>query len=507
MFNVFLCIAVQHNWWLIVVASAVCISSTYATFFLYSRVPAIPAWQRSGWLAMTGMVAGSGIWTTHFAAMLAFETGLPTGYDTLPTLGSLGVAILSTWTGFALASSTGPRNTLKVVAGGLIVGLGITFMHYVGMAGFRTTGVIEWDPTYVLASVLIGAVFATAALFIVDTGANLGRQILCACLLSLGIVGMHFTGMTAVTIQPDASIVVPASMMSHSAMIVAAVAVTFFILVVSVGGVLLDSASRNGHLRRLREALDVMPEGLAFYDASDRLIAWNSQYEDLCHLSGIRPQFGMPYTDLLQSSIIHGAYPEAAGREEEWLLERNAARWGNTPSLIQRTISGRWLRITERRTADGGTVSVSVDVTDLKTAEEATGKARDKAEELARRAEVAEGIAGLGHWRVDALSREVSWSSQMYVIYGFAPNAPLDLEALMAMTHAEDAAVSSARLERQFVTGEADEGAVSLTLTLLCDGQVCGRVGAKKCVHYRSNGIDFHRMSFATRSGSTSVSR
>jgi NO-binding membrane sensor protein with MHYT domain len=40
---------------------------------------------------MTGLVAGSGIWTTHFVAMLAFKTGLPTGYAVLATMSSLGV--------------------------------------------------------------------------------------------------------------------------------------------------------------------------------------------------------------------------------------------------------------------------------------------------------------------------------------------------------------------------------------------------------------------------------
>ena len=92
-----------------------------------------------------------------------------------------------------------------------------------------------------------------------------------------------------------------------------------------------------------------------------------------------------------------------------------------------RTLTGRWLRITERRTAEGGTVSVSVDITDLKNAEAAMTLERDKAEELARRAEAAEAVAGMGHWRVDAATREITWSPQTYKIYGFAPDQPLDL--------------------------------------------------------------------------------
>jgi PAS domain S-box-containing protein len=462
MFKVLLCITMQHNWWLVLLAALVCVPATLATFFLYSRAPASLDWRRWVWLAMTGVVSGSGIWTTHFVAMLAFKTGLPTGYAALPTLGSLGVAVVSTTLGFALASSrTGRPTRIQVLVGGLVVGLGITFMHYVGMSGYRTTGILRWDETYVAASVVVGAAFATLALFVGGGGAKPRRLASAAGLLTLGIVGMHFTGMTAVTIVPDASVSVPRLLMSDATMVVAAVAVTALIMVTAIGGVAFDSASRNGNLKRLREALDVMPEGLAFYDASDRLVAWNTQYAELCRAGGSLPSVGVPFATILQSSIVHGAYPEAAGRETEWLAERNEARWGALQSLTQQTAAGRWLRITERRTGDGGTVSVSVDITDLKRAEEAMAQARDKAEELARRAEAAEAVAGLGHWRVDAKTREITWSAQTYKIYGFAPDQPLDLDALLAMTHPDDMAFAIARLERQLTEGGADENSVT----------------------------------------------
>lgn len=462
MFRVFLCIAMQHNWWLVALAALVCVPSTFATFFLYSRVPAFPAWRRWTWLSMTGVVAGSGIWTTHFVAMLAFKTGLPTGFDALETLGSLGVAIVSTAAGFAVASATTERPPLaRAAIGGLIVGLGITFMHYVGMAGYRTAGHLVWDSGYVLASVGVGAIFGASALLVGRANVDFRRLGLAASLLSLGIIGMHFTGMTAVTILPDASVAVPASLMSNGAMVVAAVAVTALILLVAIGGAAFDSASRNENLKRLREALDVMPEGLAFYDASDRLVAWNAQYLDHSRIPRADLRVGMRFSEVLRASMAHGAYPDATGRAAAWVAERTAARWDETPSLMQRTPTGRWLRITERRTAEGGTVSVSVDITDLKNAEAAMTLERDKAEELARRAEAAEAVAGMGHWRVDAATREITWSPQIYKIYGFAPDQPLDLGAVMAMTHPDDMAFAIARLERQLTEGGADENSIT----------------------------------------------
>jgi PAS domain S-box-containing protein len=470
-FKVFLCIATQHNWWLVVLAATVCVLATLATFYLYSKVPPFPAWKRWAWIGMTGLVAGSGIWTTHFVAMLAFKTGLPTGYAALETMGSLAIAVLSTGGGFALGSSpfVGERRGLAALGGGLAVGLGITYMHYVGMSGYRTAGHLVWDPQYVAGSVLIGAVLGAAALFVGAGGGGLRRRFAASGLLSLGIVGMHFTGMAAVTITPDASIAVPASLMSSALMVVAAVAVTAIILITAIGGVAFDAASRNGNLRRLREALDVMPEGLAFYDAFDRLLVWNSRYEELCLADRVKPHVGMKFADLLETSLVHGARPAAMGREREWVAQRTGARAVDLPSFTEETADGRWLRITERRTGDGGTVSVSVDITELKQTEGAMAEALDRAEELARRAEVAESIAGLGRWRLDTGSLDLSWSPQMCRIYGMEPGATLDFDTVMAMTHPDDLSAVTERMKRQMASGEPDEG--SITRIVRANGQ------------------------------------
>ena len=462
MFRVLLCIGTDHDWRLAALAAIVCVVATLATFFLYAKTPAFPVWRRWCWLGMIGLVAGSGIWTTHFVAMLAFRTGLPTGYAVIPTFGSLGVAIVSTMFGFAVASAPigRGRRAPAPVLGGLIIGLGITLMHYVGMSGYRTTGHIQWDGAYVVASVAIGAALATAALRVARPDGPWKRQLVASGLLTLAIVGLHFTGMTAVTVIPDAGVIVPPSLLSVAAMVVISVAVTAVIIVTAIGGVAFDVATRNGSLRKLRQALDVMPDGLAFYDSFDRLVAWNTQYEEICLAAGTELAAGMPYADLMQSKISHGLYPDARGHEADWLARRGAAHRGEIDSLTERTSAGRWLRITDRQVSDGSTVSVCVDITELKCAELVITEARDRAEKMARRAEAAEAVAGLGHWRMNVRTQKVTWSPQMYVIYGLDPDEPLDLHAIMAMTHEDDRAKSRERLALQMEGGMAREEAI-----------------------------------------------
>ena len=385
MFKIYLCIATQHDWRLVILAGLVCVASALATFYLYSKTPTFGVARRATWLGMTGLVAGSGIWTTHFGAMLAYETGLPTGYAALGTLGSLVVAIVCTASGFAIASlpKAARRRFPSVLIGGLVVGLGITLMHYVGMMGYRTTGDLAWNPAYVLASVLIGAAFAAVALHVAPPGSQRRPQSAAAMLLTLGIVAMHFTGMTAVTILPDPAVVLPPSLMSNAVMVACAIGGTTLIILTAIGGVVFDAASRNGDVNRLREALDAMPEGLAFYDAHDRLVAWNTPYGNLWRSTGIF-EAGVVFVDLVRAAAVNGDYMEATGGVEACIADR-MARWREASGPEERQLpNGRWLQISDRRTADGGTVTVCTDITDLKRAQAAMAHARDEAEDASR---------------------------------------------------------------------------------------------------------------------------
>ena len=111
---------------------------------------------RQVWLAVSAISTGFGIWATHFVAMLAFTPGIPSGYNIALTMLSLVAAILLT--GVGLAVSLIPNWRLGPWIGGAIVAGGIAAMHYIGMAAFEIAGTIVWDPTLVIASIVIGAV-------------------------------------------------------------------------------------------------------------------------------------------------------------------------------------------------------------------------------------------------------------------------------------------------------------------------------------------------------------
>jgi len=107
--------------------------------------------------------SGSGIFATHFIAMLAFEPSIPSAYDSGLTVLSLVFAIGLTGLGLRIALSETPRASWL---GGVVVGFGIAAMHYTGMAAFEVTGRLRWDPAFVFASILIGELLSAVAVSI-----------------------------------------------------------------------------------------------------------------------------------------------------------------------------------------------------------------------------------------------------------------------------------------------------------------------------------------------------
>lgn len=125
---------------------------------------------------------------------------------------------------------------------------------------------------------------------------------------------------------------------------------------------------------QLVAAVEALDDGFIYCDAEDRLVLANSRYREVYALSAPALIEGARYEDILRYGIARGQYGPATGREEEWLRERLSAH--RTPQRTrQRLADGRVLQIVERETADGGRVSLTVDVTQLHDARETARKA------------------------------------------------------------------------------------------------------------------------------------
>ena len=186
---------------LVFISLCVAILASYTALDLSGRIATARGRSVYLWIGGGALAMGFGVWSMHFIGMLALELPLALGYDLGLTLWSLLVAILSS--GFALWLVSQPRLPwLQLLFGALIMGAGISAMHYSGMAALRMQPGIDYDPTLFGLSLLIAVGASAAALSIAF---HLRRQTpyvrlargAAAVIMGLAIVGMHYTGMAA----------------------------------------------------------------------------------------------------------------------------------------------------------------------------------------------------------------------------------------------------------------------------------------------------------------------
>ncbi len=136
------------------------------------------------------------------------------------------------------------------------------------------------------------------------------------------------------------------------------------------------SAEEAADARRvLRHALDSIDQGFVYFDANDRLAIFNERYRQLYQGSGDVFHIGMPYEEGMRAGLAEGVYPDAIGREEQWLADRMERHRNPRGPFEQRLVDERWILVEERRTDDGGIAGVRIDITDLKHAQEAAESA------------------------------------------------------------------------------------------------------------------------------------
>ncbi|WP_449384304.1 sensor domain-containing protein [Bradyrhizobium sp. UFLA05-112] len=126
--------------------------------------------------------------------------------------------------------------------------------------------------------------------------------------------------------------------------------------------------ARKSH-ERLRQAIDLLPQGIVFLDAEGRYVLWNKKYAEIYNKTADLFAEGARLEDTLRIGVARGDYPEAIGHEDEWIAERLQKLYQPGARHEQKLADGRVIMIEERLTDDGGVVGLRVDITELKQRE------------------------------------------------------------------------------------------------------------------------------------------
>ena len=102
MFRIVACVYEQHNFWLTLLAAAVCAAASAGAVFVLSGVSSTREKEQRRWMLLAGMLAGVGTWATHFVSMLGYDPGLPIKFALSWTILSVVLSVIGCTAAFAI---------------------------------------------------------------------------------------------------------------------------------------------------------------------------------------------------------------------------------------------------------------------------------------------------------------------------------------------------------------------------------------------------------------------
>jgi PAS domain S-box-containing protein len=162
------------------------------------------------WTVAGSIVLGMTIWGMHFVGMLALRLPIPLAHDLTLTLLSVLPALGAAFLGFWVQCCKTRLNARRILVSGLLMGMGISAMHYTGMAALRISLPVAYDPSVVALSVAMAVIASCGVLLLMNRGARIElplmpRLMLGAVAMGLAISSMHYIAMLGTHFQPGST--------------------------------------------------------------------------------------------------------------------------------------------------------------------------------------------------------------------------------------------------------------------------------------------------------------
>jgi len=192
---------VTHEPWLVALSLFVAIQGSYVGLSLAVQVGDATGLRRRLLIAGAAISLAFAIWTMHFIGMLAARMPFPVDYLVFPTLLSFLICVIVVGAA-VFAANAGPLTPVRLAAAAVFMGLGIVSMHYTGMTALHASAHMMHAPPFVAGSIVIAIAASGLALWLANGRGGRPPLLLSATALGIAIAGMHYTAMAGVTIFP-----------------------------------------------------------------------------------------------------------------------------------------------------------------------------------------------------------------------------------------------------------------------------------------------------------------
>lgn len=394
----------HYDFGLVVLSIAIAILASYAALSVAGRINAADSSnKRRIWMLAGSFTMGGGVWAMHFIAMLALKLPIAVSYDVLITIVSTVPVILASYVMLEVISR--PKISKLIFLASVVMGGGIGAMHYIGMAAMQGIShqlIMLFEPRLFVLSVLTAIVLSGVALtidFLIGRNKKghgaIWAKIAASVIMGCAISGMHYTGMAATYFfAGDASPVLTESTLNTTALVFWVSFTSVLIALLSIFITIVDSRIQQATLEeavsrsRMREAIESIADGFCLFDMEDRLVECNQRYREIMNFgTPIVP--GLLFESIMRNAAQEGLILDADGCLEEWLAERMVRHRTPRENFVEHFRGDRWIRVSERRVWNTGTVAIRTDITELKQTEIELSKAIAEAQKARAIAEEA----------------------------------------------------------------------------------------------------------------------
>jgi diguanylate cyclase (GGDEF)-like protein/PAS domain S-box-containing protein len=258
------CITEQHDLRLVAVAACICVLACATTISLLTGVQIGKQRAPLTHLVAAAIVFGSGVWSLHFVAMLAYLSDVPIAYSISSTFASILFAVVGAGLAFSVWRFS-PSKPVGIVIGGILLGSSISAMHFCGVMAMEVSGAVHFDDEEVVRSIGACVALAVMALARAGTLSTYRQRTEAVVWLALSICGLHFVAMTGLSFEPGPPNDQQAVVLGTNGLAVTVGSISLAILVASLAASLMEqylSQRAVMELQRMRTLNDLSREVL-----------------------------------------------------------------------------------------------------------------------------------------------------------------------------------------------------------------------------------------------------
>lgn len=235
---------IHYNIWIVLLSFALTATAAYSALNLISQVSHSTGRVRRLWLLSGACVLGSGIWAMHFVGIMASHLPFKVSYHPGTAVLSLLVSMLACYVSLQIATASRQR-MWRFLTGGVVLGSGISLMHYVGMSAMRMEAKVHYELVDQALSVLIALLASYIGVFlfrrIKDYSGFSRWKLYSALFIAFAVTGMHYTSLRTSSLQYGGRLGAKPLLMETDVILLTGITlVTLFMLAVSGGAVFLD---------------------------------------------------------------------------------------------------------------------------------------------------------------------------------------------------------------------------------------------------------------------------